>query len=254
MHDACAMISAGNLRETLSNRLAQYRAKIMKYNETILDRELAKQQIDKESERKSNIASILEELWGGDRRVVLQKDIRKVSDLYQLIPDGTVPLRDPESQSKTFLRLEAELNQTIVESHRPISLPDEIKVFASLTGGLVGPGFAMLQETTVVTALLPSCFEVKSPDSLPNATGLLAKYGWEFLAGFQWGGSGHEGTSHVVYGICTNKDEHHFEKAETLGWLYVMTYSYDQVEVYKYLDEFVEDYTEAYAEMCEHWG
>ncbi|RDL32438.1 uncharacterized protein BP5553_08894 [Venustampulla echinocandica] len=90
-------IGANNndLRGRIYACLAQYREKILQYNKTILDREIALQQIDKESSQAGDIASLLDELWGdGDDMEAVQRDVHKVSDLYKHIPDGTMPIKD----------------------------------------------------------------------------------------------------------------------------------------------------------------
>lgn len=237
-------------REKIFACLTRYREKMWQNNKQILDSEISKCHIDKESGKPRDISTILYHLWGGGPALrALQADLHKVSDIYKHIPDGTTPIEDHELQTRVFTKLELSLNQLIAESYRPIAIPEEIKILATLTGGIVGPGFPMLQETTIVTALVAVVAEGKPAEDLSRSTGLLLEDGWELLVGFQTGGSGHEGASHVVYGKCTG--DPNYSEFKEIGWMYVITYSFDQIDVYGNLVDYIEGYTEGYSEIWE---
>jgi hypothetical protein len=154
---------------------------MLQYNRTILDREIALQNIDKGSTRKKDIVSLLDELWGsGEDMDAVQKEVHRVSDLYRHIPDGTLRVENQDLQTRMFDELELSLNEKVDDNHRPIAIPEEFKILATLTGGIIGPGFPMLQETTIVSALVPNCgLELdESPKELTESTQLLAEFGW----------------------------------------------------------------------------
>jgi hypothetical protein len=110
----------------------------------------------------------------------------------------------------------------IDKKYRSIAIPEEFRILATLTGGIIGPGFPMLQETTIVSALVANpCGDSKSPD-LAESTCLLVEFRWELLAGFECGYSQHGGSAHVVYRRCTDPRE---SKSDEFGWNYVIAYS-----------------------------
>lgn len=111
----------------------------------ILGQEISEQQIDKESDDPEDVESILGELWGdGDDMESVQKASHNVSDLYKHLPDGTKPANNRERQANIFSDLELSLNCIAIQSIRPIVIPEETKVLATLKGGIIGPGFPML--------------------------------------------------------------------------------------------------------------
>lgn len=230
--------------------ISQYREKILQFNRTILDREIALQNIDKHSTEEEDIAEILEELWGGcDGWDAVRRDVHKVSDFYKHIPDGTLPVEDQDFQTGLFEKLELSLNQVLVEKHRPVAIPEEFKILATLTGGIIGPGFPSLQVTTIVSALVPNNDEAKGPEELETSTGLLTEDRWELLVGFECGYSEHGGSAHIVYGRCTDPAE----RLENFQWIYVITYAFYDIHCYGSFFEYLNAYADEYADLCNTW-
>jgi hypothetical protein len=243
-----ADLKTGELRMRVSAWLGQYREKMLQYNRTILDREIESQQIDKDSTDEEEIFLLLDELWGSGKDMdAVRNVVHKVSDVYNHIPDGTLPAESQEYQTRTFEKLELSLNQMVEQTHRPIAVPEEFKILATLTGGVVGPGFPMLQETTIVSAFIPIWDEGISPEELMESTGLLAEFGWEILVGFMCGASTHGGSAHMVYGRCTNPQESDLDE---FGWIYVITYSLDNIQFYGSFFDYFNAYTVYYADLC----
>lgn len=87
----------------------------------------------------------------------------------------------------------------------------------------------------------------KGHEELGLSTGLLPEDGWELLVGFQCGSSGHGGSSHVVFGKCTG--DQNYSEFEELGWMYVITYTFDRSSVYGNLIGYIEGYTKGYSKV-----
>ncbi|EPE28060.1 hypothetical protein GLAREA_04851 [Glarea lozoyensis ATCC 20868] len=221
-------------------------------NKRALDREIEMHQIDKDSSEKEDIQTILDELWEqGDDMEAIRQDVHKVSDLYNHIPDGTMPVLGHDDQTEIFEELEFSLNQTVDESHWPMVIPEEIKILATLTGGIIGPGFPKLQESTIVSALELDSDEATLPKDLIEKTGLSPDWGWDVIAGFQYGYSTYCGSAYVVYGRCTDSAESEASDLNEFGWVYIFSRTPDMDFVtYGCLVEYLTDYTAGYAEHC----
>jgi hypothetical protein len=239
-----------DLRARITECFAQYREKMLFLNKRALDREIEMHQIDKDSSKKEDIQTILDELWKeGDDMEAVRRDVHKVSDLYNHIPDGTMPVLDHDDQTEVFGELEFSLNQTVDESHWPMVIPEEIKILATLTGGIIGPGFPKLQESDVVSALELDSDEATLPKDLVDETGLTPDFEWEIIAGFQCGYSTYCGSAYVVYGRCADPAQSDTSDLTKFGWVYTYSRTPDLDFVnHGCLIDFLNDYAGEYAE------
>ncbi|RDL33704.1 uncharacterized protein BP5553_08072 [Venustampulla echinocandica] len=230
--------------------LADYRAKMLRWNKEILECEMKTQFLqdvagnirkpweDWDSDDEQEILDdIVEELWTGLDKYEILNTVERHADLFDHIPDGTIDfVQSSEKQAEQLLELETALNESVAEDRRPITIPEDFKILSSLVGGLTGPGFGKDQ---IYTSLYfnGALMNMEQPEDIAKDIDMLPENGFEVVCGWKIAEDDHQTRIYAVYMRFTPENK----KPKEFTWEYVTRFEAGPSgDNYKSVEELIE--------------